>query len=304
MKHTTIAIIGAGAVGVTTAYALLLKNLGAEIWLADIDEAHTQGELFDLQDALSFSSTHTIRQVSIKQAAQASIIIITAGAAQLPGQTRLDLLKANHEVMQAIAQQLQALSPDAIVIAITNPVDIVTSMLQALLNHPKEQIIGSGTFLDSQRFRGFIAETLDVSVSSIHAYILGEHGDTQFPAWHSAQAAGRLLLDFAEMTPQTCDRIAEQTKRKAYEIINRKGATYYGIAACVSSICQVIMADKHHVLPISSYHKALDVCLSLPVVLGEDGVVRAMPINLSDAEQVALEVSADKLKQSLRSIGI
>ena len=300
MRHTTIAIIGAGAVGVTTAYALLLKNLGVEIWLADVNEAHTQGELFDLQDALSFSSSHTIRQVSVKQAAQASIIIITAGAAQLPGQTRLDLLKANHEVMQHITQQLQPLNPDAVVIAVTNPVDIVTTMLQSLLDHPKEKIIGSGTLLDSQRLRGFIAEQLEVSVSSIHAYILGEHGDSQFPAWQSAQVAGRALLECPEMTAEVCEHIAEQTKRKAYEIINRKGATYYGIAACVSSICEVIMADKHHVLPLSSYHADLDVCFSLPVVLGESGVVRTMPISLSDREQEALQVSAEKLRESLR----
>jgi len=303
MKHTTIAIIGAGAVGVTIAYAMLLKNLGAEVWLADINETHTQGELLDLQDALSFSFSHTIHQVDIKQVAEASIIIITAGAAQRPGQTRLDLLKANHAVMQNITQQLQPLNSEAIIVAVTNPVDIVTSMLQGLLDHPKEQIIGSGTLLDSQRLRGFVAELLNVSASSVHAYILGEHGDTQFPAWHSAQVAGYPLLDFPQITPSVCDRLAEQTKRKAYEIINRKGATYYGIAACVISICQAIMTDKHHVLPVSTYHPELDVCLSLPVVLGGDGVVKPIQIILSTTEQTALYTSADKLRDSLHAIG-
>ena len=299
MRDTKIAVIGVGAVGVTTAYALLMQNIGAEILLVDIHHDHTEGELLDLQDAMAFSDVSRIRLVDMEAVKQASIVVIAAGVAQKPGQTRLELLAANRDIMQHIAKAIQPLAPETIVVVASNPVDIMTYYLQHYLDLPKSQVIGSGTLLDSQRFRGFIADKLDLSASSVHAYILGEHGDSQFPAWHSAHIAGALIDQFAEMTAVVKQDIAETTKRKAYEIINRKGATYYGIAACLAQICRCIIHNKRYVLPLSSYIEELEVCLSLPVVLGRRGIERRMAIELSKTEQQQLIASAAKLKSTI-----
>lgn len=302
MQKIKIAIIGAGAVGVSTAYALMLMNLGAEIVLVDVNETHTEGEVLDLQDALAFSKVSCVQRVSLEQAQDAQVIIVTAGVAQKPGQTRLELLSANAKVMAQLAEGLNPLPADTVVLVATNPVDIMTQVLQDALDHPRDNIIGSGTLLDSQRLRGFIAEKLAVSKSSVHAYILGEHGDSQFPAWSVANIGGCPLSAFGQLSTEVKETLAQSTKRKAYEIINRKGATYYGIAACLAQICQTIVYNKKHVLPLSTYHEALGVCLSLPVVLGRNGVEQVLPIQLSESEQQQLAQSAETLRETYNKL--
>ncbi len=302
MKNIKIAIIGAGAVGVSTAYALILNNISSEILLVDINQVHTEGETLDLQDALAFSKVSGVKQANLKQARAAQIIIITAGSAQKPGQTRLALLAANAKVMRDLADSLNPLDPQTLVLVATNPVDVMTRVLQETLQHPRVKIIGSGTLLDSQRLRGFIADKLAVSKSSVHAYILGEHGDSQFPAWSCALIGGCPLSAFSQLSLQVKTDIAHATKRKAYDIIGHKGATYYGIAACLAHICETIIYNKKHVLPLSVYLEDFSVCLSMPVVLGREGIEQFLPIVLSEKEQIQLQQSAKTLESIYQSV--
>ena len=302
MQNLKIAIIGAGAVGVSTAYALMLNNLGSEIFLVDVHQSHTEGEALDLQDTLAFSKVSRVQQASIEQAREAQIIIITAGVAQESSQTRLSLLAANAKVMHQLADSLSPLNPETLVLVATNPVDIMTRILQETLNHPYAKVIGSGTLLDSQRLRGFIADKLAVAKSSVHAYVLGEHGDSQFPAWSCAYIGGCPLSAFVALTEEIKTDIAQATKRKAYDIISRKGATYYGIAACLARICQTMIYNKKHVLPLSIYVKDFRTCLSMPVVLGREGIEQILPIVLSEKEQTQLQQSATILQQNYKNL--
>jgi len=300
MKHSQIAIIGAGAVGSTTAYALMLQNIAADIILVDIDEPRCKGEVLDLSGALSFSGTSAIRSGTSKEAGQAKIIIIAAGARQKPGQSRIDLLQTNKKIVSSVIEKIEPINPDTIIIMVTNPVDILTLHAQNLVKLPKKQVFGSGTFLDTQRLRGIIAEKINIAEQSIHAYILGEHGDTQFPAWSCARVAGIPLLDFPQLTEKDLDFIAEKTRQQAYEIIACKGATYYGIAACVAAICENILFDQKRVLPLSCYIDEFNICLSMPVVLGKNGIEQILSMPLNQQEQESLAYSAKQLRALIK----
>ncbi len=296
MKHTKIAIIGAGSVGSTTAYALLLKNVAAEIMLIDIDEIRCKGETLDLSDALPFCKPSKITKKTFKDAAQADIIIITAGARQKQGQSRIDLLQTNKKIIQTICNNLQPLSKHAIVIIITNPVDLMTYHAQQCLSLPKKQIFGSGTMLDTQRLRSLLSEKLSIAEQSIDAYILGEHGDTQFAVLSSAQVDGMKLLDFPEITSEILFKLENEAKNRAQEIIDYKGATYFGIAACVATICEAIVYDQKLVTPLSCFQEQFGVCLSMPVVIGAHGIEKQLEIALNPQEQEKLAHSAQSLK--------
>ncbi len=296
MKHTKISIIGAGAVGSTIAYALLLKNIAAEICLVDIDETRCQGEILDLEDALSFCDPSIIRSETSKDAGQSDIIIIAAGKRSEPGQDRIAPLKANKKIIKSILEEIQPLNKDAIIIMVTNPVDILTLYAQELINHPRSQIFGSGTFLDTQRLRRLISEKIGIAEQSIHAYVLGEHGDTQFPAWSCARVAGITLKEFG-LSNKDLETIAKKTRKKAYEIIKCKGATFYGIATCVAALCRTIIFDQKRVTPVSCYLEQFDVCISVPVVLGKNGIERLLQLPLNEKEKEQLKESAQAIKQ-------
>ncbi len=296
MKHKKIAIIGAGAVGSTTAYALMLKNIIAEIILVDIDEERCKGEILDLSDA-SFCSTSKIHGGTAQDAAQADIIIIAAGIRQKPKQTRIELIATNRSIISAILEQIRPISLHTIIIMVTNPVDILTLDAQQSSGLPRNQVFGSGTFLDTQRLCGILAKKLNIASQSIDAYILGEHGDTQFPAWSNAYIAGIPLHDFPQINQKELNQIAEKTRKKAYEIISCKGATYYGIATCVATMCQAIIFDQKLVMPLSCYIPSFDVCLSMPAVLGENGIEQILPIPLNEKEQQQLSHSAEHLQK-------
>ncbi len=284
MKHIRISIIGAGAVGSTIAYALMLKNVAAEILLVDINEIRCRGEILDLSDALSFCSTSIIRSGTAQDIKNSEIIILAAGKRQIPGQDRTELLKENKKIIESIVTKIQPFSKDSIIIVVTNPVDAMTYFAQKASNLPYEQVFGSGTFLDTQRVRNLISKKIGIAEQSIHAYILGEHGDSQFPVWSSAQVAGIPLADFG-LSKQELDRIAHDTKNKAYEIIACKGATYYGIATCVTALCRTIIFDQKRVTPVSCYLQKYDVYLSMPVVIGSKGIERILPIKMNPDEQ-------------------
>lgn len=301
MKHSKIAIIGAGFVGSTTAYSLLLQNIAAEIILVDINEIRCRGEILDLSDALSFDGTSQIRSGSARDAAQADIIVIAAGKPQKINESRTELLAANTGIINDVFKEIKPINPQAIVIIITNPVDLITHQAQQIADLPYNQVFGSGTFLDTQRLHSIIAHKLHISEQSVDAYILGEHGDTQFAAWSSAKIGGIPALNYPGLTEKDLHTIAMDVKNKAYEIISCKGATYYGIAACVARMCKAIIFDQKLVLPLSVYNEQFDTCLSMPVVLGENGVEKILPIELSSNEQAALIASANQLKKLMNS---
>lgn len=296
MKHTKIAIIGAGAVGVSTAYSLLISGMASELMLVDINETQTEGEVLDLNDALAFSKTASVKKVDFKTAATASIILITAGVAQQPGETRIDLLKRNDAVLQSIFNELGELSSETIVVLATNPVDVMTTRAHQYCHLPSNQIIGSGTLLDSQRLREEIATELKVAISSVHAYILGEHGDSQFPAWSLSSVGGVKVTSLIKQS--RLDEMAQIAKKKAYEIINRKGMTNYGIGACLTRICEAIILNKRWVLPLSIPDQETGMCLSQTAILGETGFER-FKLELTEVEHLQYKASLEALHSAM-----
>lgn len=298
MKRTKISIIGAGSVGSTIAYTILLKNLATEIALIDIDEIRCRGEILDLSDTIDVSSPSSIHTGTSEDAKNSHVVIIAAGKRQTPGQDRIALVQANKKVIESVMHSITPLRKDAVVIIVTNPVDIITYYAQQLSGLPSSQVFGTGTFLDSQRLRGFISKKINIGEQSIHAYILGEHGDTQFPAWSCARVAGMPLSDF-NLTQKELDHIAHETKNKAYEIISCKGATFYGIASCVAALCRTVIFDQKRVTPLSCYLKEYDVSLSMPAVLGARGIEEILMIPLDSHERTQLEHSIKAIRSYL-----
>jgi L-lactate dehydrogenase len=296
MKHTKIAIIGAGAVGTSIAYALILKNIGAEIMLVDINTQRCTGEILDLSDALPFSLCSSIHQGTALDAGKADIIIIAAGMRQGPDQSRTELIDANAQIISSLIRSIQPINQDAIMIMVTNPVDILTLCAQQYSGLPHKQIFGSGTFLDTQRLHGLLAQKLSVAATSIHAYVVGEHGDSQFALWSSAHVGGISLRHFPQCSQHELDLLEQQTQNKAYEIIACKGATYFGIAACVATMCQTINFDQKTVMPLSCYQEKYGIYFSLPAVLGKKGIEQILPIEFDDQEEKKLEHSVQQLR--------
>lgn len=301
MKNHVVGIVGAGAVGSSVALSLVLKNV-ADVLICDVDRQRCQGEVMDLQDAAYVTGVH-VAEASLEELGRASdVVVITAGAKQLPDEPRTGLLTRNAAVLSAIFSQLKP-RPDAVVLLVSNPVDALTMLAQSLCDLPREQVIGSGTCLDSQRLRVALARELDVSVKSVHAYVLGEHGDSQFAAYASARAggcpleAGGLGLDEAKLRA-----LESEAKRKAYEIIRRKGATCYGIGAVVSQLCDCILYDKKEIVPLSTYVPELGACVGWPCVLGKGGIASRVPLALAPEEQAKLEASAGLLREAVGTV--
>jgi len=299
VKPTKISIIGAGNVGSSIAYALILKNIPATIKLIDIDEKRCRGEILDLSDALAFCGSSNISSGTPKDAQESDIIIIAAGRNQKPGEDRIQLYNNNKKVITKIMETIRPVKNDGIIIMVTNPLDLLTFEVQKLSNLPHSHIFGTGTFLDTQRLRNILSQKLHIAEQSIHAYILGEHGDTQFPAWSCAYVAGIPIDSFPELDQETLKKIALEAKTRASEIISCKGATYWGIATTVATICRTIIFDQKRVTPLSVYLDTFDVCLSMPVVLGKNGIEKILEIPLSKLEKQQLALSAEFLKKLL-----
>lgn len=302
MTQSKIAIIGAGIVGSTTAYTLMLRNVASEIILIDIQDIKCKGEVDDLSDTLSFSQTADVVVGTLQQAGQADIVIITAGIAQKPGQSRIDLLHTNYKVITDVINGMKPLNPELVIIMVTNPVDILTYTAQRVSGLPKNQVFGSGTFLDTQRLRHEVSSTINVAEQSIHLYVLGEHGDSSFAAWSCATVAGVPLLHYPNITHAQLEAMATRAQRKAYDIIECKGSTAFGIAACVSAYCQNILGDAQRVTPVSCYVPEFDVCLSVPVVLGKRGVEQVVMPELDAQEKRKLQESAAVVKKHIEEL--
>ena len=299
------AIVGCGFVGASSAFALMQSGLFSELALIDSDPRKAEGEALDISHGLPFARPMDIHAGTWDDAADAAVIIVTAGAAQKPGETRLDLVKKNVAIMKSIMAEISARSCKGILLIVANPVDILTQAAVKYSGMPENRVIGSGTTLDTARLKYLLGEHLGVDSRSVHAFIIGEHGDSEIAAWSSANVSGVPLYDFCEMRghfqhEKAMQEIAEGVKNSAYEIIERKRATYYGVAMAVKRICEAIVRDEKSILPISSMlhgECGIDgVALSLPAIVGKDGMEGHVPIRLNDAEQAALRQSAQTLQ--------
>jgi len=295
VNGSRVAIIGAGSVGATVAYALLLRKTCSEILLVDVVEDAVRGQVLDLADSAFLSSTH-VRGANFKEAGQCDVVVVTAGAKQRPGESRIELIDRNHKILKSVITEMQPINPNAILLLVANPVDVLTYIAQKLSGLPRKQVFGSGTFLDSSRLRCVLAQELRVSETAVHAYVLGEHGDSQFIAWSSAHVGGIPVLDFPQVQLMSRDAVAKQVSGKALEIIGLKGATAFGIGACVSLLCESIFLNQRHIRPLSVYVEKLGVVLSMPSVLGSQGIEEVFDVPMNDDEREKLAESVKTLK--------
>ncbi|KAI8584896.1 lactate dehydrogenase/glycoside hydrolase [Geranomyces variabilis] len=295
----SVAIIGGGgSVGATAAYALLLRRVASEIVLVDLDQARCEAQVLDLSDAAFLSDT-SIRAGTSKEAGQCDIVVITAGAKQRPGETRVDLIGRNRAILLSVLESMKPFKKETVLLLVSNPVDILTYFAQTSSGLPIGQVLGSGTFLDSVRLRSDLAKTLGVAETAIHAYVLGEHGDSQFVAWSAASVGNTPLMSFPVIRSMDREAMAKKVMNKAYKIIEAKGATYFGIGAVIAQICESILLDLRHVRPLSHYIPELQVCLSLPAVLGRQGICQTLKPPLTDDEEALLRKSATEMKKGL-----
>jgi L-lactate dehydrogenase len=310
---TRVAVVGTGAVGSTFAFALLLSGLASEILLVDANERKAEGEAMDLLHAVPFARTAHVWAGPIEDCRGAAVTVISAGAAQRPGETRLDLVQKNAAIFRELVPRIAEANPDGIIVVATNPVDVLTYLTYRISGLPAARVIGSGTVLDTARFRMLLAEHYGVDPRSVHAHMAGEHGDSEVPVWSSANIAGMPLRDFGTTTgigndPAALERIYTDTRDAAYQIIERKGATFYAVAAGLVRIVQAILRDQHTVLSVSSlirdYYGISDVYLSLPTVIGRHGVERIVPLGLSADEAAGLRRSAGLLRETIGVLGL
>lgn len=303
-----IAVIGCGHVGASVAYALLLAGFAREIVLLDADEDRAEGEAMDLQHAVPLARPVRVWAGDYAEAAGANIAIIAAGVGSHPGESRLDLLGRNSVVITDCVGQLMAQGFSGLVLMTTNPVDILSQVAREVSGLPIERVIGSGTVLDTARLRAMLGEALGMEARSIHAYIIGEHGDSEIAAWSAAHVAGLPLKDFCARyaCPADFDDLLRRVRRAAPDIIERKGYTSYAIASCVVRICEAVLRDEHTVLPVSTMtrgeHGIEGVYLSLPCVVGRGGVERVIELPLNEAEREGLQASANVLRRTLESL--
>ena len=305
------AVIGCGNVGATTAYSLMLDRTFSEMVLIDINSKKAAGEAADLNHGLPFVAPMNIYAGDYSDLKDASIIIITAGANQKPGQTRTDLVRENVKIFSTIVQNIIKYNTDAILLVVTNPVDILTYVTWKISGFPAERVIGSGTVLDTARLKYLTGQYLEVDNRNIHTFIIGEHGDSELAVWSCATISGIPLSEFCRSSCLNCGmeklrEMYEDVKNSAYDIIEAKGATYYAIAEAVRRIVNAIVHDEDSVLPVSSLingHYGLnDVCLGIPSVVGSSGIKRILDLPLNDNEYVALHESASKMKSIISSL--
>lgn len=297
--QTKVAVVGAaGSVGSTTAYSLILNSVAGDIILSDPQEDAVKAQAEDLSDACYQSEAVTTRvrvADSPSEAGQCDVIIITAGAAQKEGESRTDLVGKNMSIMKKVFEGLKPIQADAVILVVANPVDAMTYFAQEFSGLPKNQVFGSGTFLDSARLRGILAQKAGVAASNIMGYVLGEHGESQFPAWSSMTIGGAPLSEMIKDLDKKS--IAEQTKGKAGSLIQNKGNTEFGIGAVATSLTQAILSDLKVIRSVSHWQEDFGVPISLPAVVGRKGIMQTIPISLSSEEKQNLKASAENLKK-------
>ncbi len=307
-KVRKVVVVGCGFVGAACAFSIMQSGLFSEMVLIDSDKAKAEGEALDISHGIPFAKPMKIYAGDYDDIKNASLIVVTAGANQKPGETRLDLVKKNISIFKSIIPEIKNRKYNGILLVVANPVDILTTVAIKLSGLQENKVLGSGTVLDTARLKYELGNHLDVDSRSIHAFIIGEHGDSEIAAWSSANVSGIPLHKFCEMRghfnhDESMDKIANDVKNSAYEIISRKKATYYGIAMAVKRICEAIIRNERSILSVSSMmhgeYGIEGISLSMPAIVGKDGVETQVPIQLSDEEIAMLQKSANTLIEAL-----
>lgn len=305
------AIIGCGFVGSSSAFSLMHKGLFSELVLIDANQKKAEGEAMDLSHGRPFAHPMKIYAGSYDDISDCALVAITAGANQKPGETRIDLVHKNVAIFKSIIPEITKRNFEGILMIVANPVDILTYAALKISGYPKERVLGSGTVLDSARFRYLLGEHLHVDSRSVHATIIGEHGDSELAVWSGANVSGIEINDFCELRGhynhrEAMEQIYRTVRDSAYEIIERKGATYYGIAMAVSRIAESIVKNAHSVLPVSSLlegeYGLNDICISVPTIVSQNGAEQVLEIPLNEKEQMKLKKSAEELHEILKSL--
>ena len=306
-----VAIIGCGFVGSSSAFALMQSGIFSEMVLIDVDRNRAEGEALDISHGVPFASPMKIYAGDYSALGDAAMVVVTAGAAQKPGETRLDLVNKNVAIFKSIIPQIRESGFSGVLLIVSNPVDVLTYAAVQMSGLPEAKVIGSGTVLDTARLRYMLGEHVDVDPRDVHAYVMGEHGDSELVAWSSATVAGVPLSEFCELHGhyqhrEAEVRIAEDVKNSAYTIIEKKHATYYGVAMAVRRICTAVMRDEDCVLPVSSLmvgeYGLSDLCISMPTIVGRNGVVARVPVSINDDEEKELQKSAAALKAIIEKV--
>lgn len=306
-NHQKVMLVGDGAVGSSYAYAMALQGIAEEFGIIDVVKERTEGDALDLLDATGYTYPKKIYSAEYSDCKDADLVVITAGAPQKPGETRLDLVNKNLRILSTIVKPVVESGFQGIFLVAANPVDILTYATWKFSGFPKERVLGSGTSLDTARLRVAMADLTGIKdPRSMHAYIMGEHGDSEFAAYSSASIGSLPFLDWAkehDVSKETLEKIEDDVRNKAYEIINKKGATFYGVAAALARISKAILRDKDTVLPVSAYmdgqYGINDVYIGTPAVVCADGIKQVIEVPLNEEEQTKMTESAKTLKQVL-----
>lgn len=313
LRPARVAVVGTGNVGATFAFALLLSGMAAEIVLIDANRAKAEGEAMDLNHTVPFSHPTRIWAGDYADCAGAAVTVLAAGSNQKPGQTRLECLKNNARIWREIVPKIAQHNPSGVVLVATNPVDVLTYGAWKISGLPSARVLGSGTILDTARFRFLLSQHFGVDARSVHAYIIGEHGDSEVPVWSLANIAGMRLPDYCRASgvafePEQMEKIFESTRDAAYRIIERKGATYYAVAAGLMRITQAILRHQSTVLSVSSliddYYGISNICFSLPTVVDGGGTRRVLRLELSEKEAAQLRASAAVLEKTIAELDL
>ena len=312
-QERKVVVIGAGFVGTTYVYALMHTGLAGEVVLIDLDRKRLKGEIMDLEHGLAFVQPVEIRAGDYSDCGDADLIVVTAGAKQTPGQSRLELTKRNADIVKSICSQIKSCDCQAVLVMVSNPVDALTHVAGKQLGWPRERVIGSGTVLDSARFRSMLSRHCGIDTRNVHAYVIGEHGDSEVAAWSMTHVAGVPMNDYCAIC-RRCDPekghadIALRVRDSAYHIIDYKGSTYYAIGLSLTRISGAILRNEHSILTVSlllqGEYDINDVCLSVPCVVGKTGVERIITAQLSEDEKAALKTSAKILRKILDGINL
>ena len=301
-----VGIIGAGSVGSAAAFSLMMTGVAHKVVLIDMNEKKAQAEAMDIAHAAPFGHAGKIKAGTYEDLEGCGIVIVTAGANQKPGETRIDLLGRNVKIFESIIPQVAKYAPESILLITANPADIMTEVARKLSGFPKERVIGSGTVLDTARFRTLLAFYLGVSTKSVHADVIGEHGDSEVLIWSNAEAGTLSLEEYAESVNKVLDdakkaEIKDGVVNAAYKIIDGKGATFYGIAGALTQICRAINNNEYAILTVSSHHDDIEgvkgVSLSLPTVINRKGIFHVISPKLSYEERAKLKNSAEIMKE-------
>lgn len=300
-----VALVGDGAVGSSFAFAMMQQGIAEEFVIIDVVKERTEGDALDLEDTQVFTAPKNIYSGDYDDCSDADVVVITAGAPQKPGETRLDLVNKNLKIMQSIIKPIVDSGFDGIIVVAANPVDILTYAAQKFSGFPKERVFGSGTSLDTSRLQVALGKKLNVDPRDINAYIMGEHGDSEFAALNAATVGSVPLISLAEKAGLSMDdllKIEDQTRNKAYEIINRKGATFYGIGTCLMRITKAILNDENAVLPVGAplngEYGLDDIYIGTPAVINASGVAQVLEVPLSADEAKKMQASAETLKKT------